>query len=325
MNAAAHGRGTQPGTGPRSATAVAPGKINAYFAVGPLREDGYHDVASLYLALNLYERVTATPAEDGEFVAELSEASSIEVDPEAWPSGDGNLAVKAARLLAEHTGVSEGVRFVIEKHVPIAGGMGGGSADAAAALVACDSLWGTGLTREELGRLAERLGADVPFALRGGAAVGLGVGERLSPLLHAEPSWWVLLPASYGLSTPRVYGRLDELRGEAAARAVPRPDGVPVALVQGLRDGDEFAIARGLHNDLQAAAISLAPELSQVFHAAGEAGALGKLVSGSGPTVAVFAGRDPELARAIAVQLGDELEVRTIVASGPARGAHIVR
>ncbi|MDR2255413.1 MAG: 4-(cytidine 5'-diphospho)-2-C-methyl-D-erythritol kinase [Arthrobacter sp.] len=309
----------------RSATAVAPGKINVHFAVGPLRDDGYHDVASLYLALNLHERVTALAAPEGEFVAELSEASSIEVDPEAWPSGEANLAVKAAKLLAEHTGVSEGARFVIEKHVPIAGGMGGGSADAAAALVACDSLWGTGLTREELGRLAERLGADVPFALSGGAAVGLGVGERLSPLLHAEPTWWVLLPASYGLSTPRVYGRLDELRGEHSARTVPLPQGVPASLVQGLRDGDELAIAGGLHNDLQAAALSLAPELSQVFQAAAGAGALGKLVSGSGPTVAVFAGRDPQLARSIALQLSDELEVRAIVASGPARGAHIVR
>jgi len=303
------------------ATAVAPGKINVHFAVGPLREDGYHDVASLYLALDLYERVSVEAADTDTWDAELSLASTIAVEPEAWPSGGDNLAIRAARLLAAHAGIDSGVRMLIEKHVPVAGGMGGGSADAAAALVACDALWGTGLTREELARLGARLGADVPFALAGGAAVGLGVGERLSPLLHVEPTRWVLVPASYGLSTPAVYGRLDQLREGLDVHA---PSEVPAALVLGLRDGDEAAIAAGMHNELQAASLSLAPELSQVFAAATQAGALAKIVSGSGPTVAVYAGNDPAHARHIATQLSDELEVATIVAAGPAKGAHLV-
>ena len=310
---------TQPRT---HATAVAPGKINVAFSVGPLREDGYHDVASLYLALDLYERVTAREAGLDSWVAELSEDSTVAVAPEDWPSGEDNLAIQAAHLLADFTGVRSGVHLSISKHVPVAGGMGGGSADAAAALVACDALWGTGMTREELMRLGARLGADVPFALAGGAAVGLGVGDRLSPLLHVATTWWVLVPASYGLSTPRVYGRLDELR---AGREIAHVGEVSPELVCALRDGDDAGIARGLRNDLQSAAFSLAPELEQVFAAATSAGALGKLVSGSGPTVAVFAGQDPAAARHIATQIRDELGVRAIVAAGPAKGAHLVR
>lgn len=305
------------------ATAAAPGKINVAFQVGPLRENGYHDVASLYLALDLQEIVTAYPAEAGTAYAELSEASTIILEPDEVPTGEDNLAVKAARLLCEYTGHAGGVRLSIAKHVPVAGGMGGGSADAAAALVACDALWGLGLSRGELMRLGARLGADVPFALTGGAAVGLGVGDQLSPLLHVEPSHWVLIPASYGLSTPRVYSVLDELRA-SASRGEEEGIGIDPDLVTALRDGDPDTVAPHLRNDLQAAAVHLAPELEQVFEAAKHAGALASLVSGSGPTVAVLA-RDGREARRIATQLSDELEVRAIPAQGPAQGARLLR
>lgn len=305
------------------ASAAAPGKINVAFQVGPLREDGYHDVASLYLALDLQEVVTAYPAEPGTAYAELSEASTILLEPDEVPTGEDNLAVKAARLLSEYTGHEGGVRLSIAKHVPVAGGMGGGSADAAAALVACDALWGLGLSRGELMRLGARLGADVPFSLAGGAAVGLGVGDQLSPLLHVEPSHWVLVPASYGLSTPRVYGVLDELRA-GASRGEDEGIGIDPELVTALRDGDPETVAPHLRNDLQAAAVHLAPELEQVFEAAKHAGALASLVSGSGPTVAVLA-LDAREARRIATQLSDELEVRAIPAQGPAQGARLLR
>lgn len=305
------------------ATAAAPGKINVAFQVGPLREDGYHDVASLYLALDLQELVTAYPAEAGTAYAEMSEASTIILEPDEVPTGEDNLAVKAARLLCEYTGHQGGVRLSIAKHVPVAGGMGGGSADAAAALVACDALWGLGLSRGELMRLGARLGADVPFAMTGGAAVGLGVGDQLSPLLHVEPSHWVLIPASYGLSTPRVYGVLDELRA-SASRGEAEGIGIDPELVTALRDGDPETVAPHLRNDLQAAAVHLAPELEQVFEAAKHAGALASLVSGSGPTVAVLA-RDGREAKRIATQLSDELEVRAIPAQGPAQGARLLR
>lgn len=309
-----------------SYTAAAPGKINVAFQVGPRREDGYHDVASLYLALDLQEIVTAHHAEPGEAFAELSEASSIVLEPGEVPTGDDNLAVKAARLLSEYTGHEGGVRLSIAKHVPVAGGMGGGSADAAAALVACDALWGLGLSRGELMRLGAKLGADVPFALAGGAAVGLGVGDQLSPLLHVEPTHWVLVPASYGLSTPRVYGVLDELREDPSRpeRPVVGDIGIDTGLVTALRDGDPEAAAPHLRNDLQAAAVHLAPELQQVLDAGREAGALAGLVSGSGPTIALLA-RDARDARRIATLLDDELEVRALPVKGPAAGARLLR
>lgn len=301
-------------------TARAPGKINIYFRVGPPRADGYHPVASLYLAVSLFEDVAATPREDGEITVALNEASTAVEDPETFPLGEDNLVIRAARLLAGHTGHAAGVHLDITKRVPIAGGMGGGSADAAAALVACNSLWGTGLTREELGRLGARLGADVPFALSGGAAVGLGVGDQLSPLLLRSRTDWVLALASYGLSTPAVYQQLDALRGEAG---VPVPQDVDPDVVHALVDHDLVMLPGLLGNDLTAAAIHLAPELQAVLDMGRQAGALTALVSGSGPTVALLA-NDPGHARQLATQLGDESGIDTRIVHGPVPGAQII-
>lgn len=301
-------------------TARAPGKINIYFRVGPPRADGYHPVASLYLAVSLFEDVAATPREDKEITVALNAASTAVEDPEAFPLGEDNLVVRAARLLADHTGHAAGVHLDITKRVPIAGGMGGGSADAAAALVACNSLWGTGLTRAELGRLGARLGADVPFALSGGAAVGLGVGDELSPLLLRSRTDWVLALASYGLSTPAVYQQLDALRGDAA---VPVPQDVDPDVVHALVDHDLVMLPGLLGNDLAAAAIHLAPELQAVLDMGRQAGALTALVSGSGPTVALLA-EDRGHARQLATQLGDEAGIDTRIVHGPVPGARII-
>lgn len=303
-----------------SVTARAPGKINVSFRVGPPREDGYHSVASLYLAVSLFEDVTATPRADGEITVGLSDASTAVADAEAFPLGEDNLVVRAARLLAEHTGHAAGVHLDITKRVPIAGGMGGGSADAAATLVACNHLWGTGLTREQLGRLGARLGADVPFALSGGAAVGLGVGDNLSPLLLRNRTHWVLALASYGLSTPAVYRELDAIRD---GEDVEVPHGVDPELVQALMADDLVLLPGLLANDLTAAAIRLAPELQAVLDMGRQAGALASLVSGSGPTVALLA-EDEDHAGEIATQLLDEagLDARTV--HGPVPGAGII-
>ena len=218
--------------------ARAPGKINCYFRVGPPREDGYHSVASLYLAVSLYEDVSATARDDEEIQVSLHPDSTAVSDPESFPLGPDNLVVKAATMLREHTGHYAGVDLCITKRVPIAGGMGGGSADAAATLVACNALWGTGLNREELSRLGARLGADVPFAMEGGAAVGLGVGDELAPLLLRTRTDWVLVPASYGLSTPRVYGMLDRLR---AHEEITTPTEVDPAMLGALMEGNPSA------------------------------------------------------------------------------------
>ncbi|MGR6902381.1 4-(cytidine 5'-diphospho)-2-C-methyl-D-erythritol kinase, partial [Glutamicibacter sp. BSL13] len=233
--------------------AHAPGKINCYFRVGPPREDGYHDVASLYVAVSLFEEIRATLRQDGELHLRLDEASTVVDEPETFPLGPGNLVHQAAQLLREHAGVNLGADLEILKRVPIAGGMGGGSADAAATLVGCNELWGTGLDREELGRLGARLGADVPFALMGGAAIGLGVGDQLAPLLTRARTDWVLIPASYGLSTPRVYAMLDRLR---AGQSIPVPTEVDPQVIKALMEPDAQALADTLVNDLTQASLA---------------------------------------------------------------------
>lgn len=298
----------------------APGKINIYFRVGAPREDGYHPVASLYLAVSLFEEVAATPRSDGLITVGLNEASTAVKDPETFPLGEDNLVIRAARLLAEHTGREGGVHLDITKRVPIAGGMGGGSADAAATLVACNALWGTGLTREELGRLSARLGADVPFALSGGAAVGLGVGDELSPLLLRTRTDWVLALASYGLSTPAVYQQLDALRGNVA---IEEPRAVDPEVIQALMAHDLVLLPGLLGNDLGRAAVQLAPELAAVLEMAHRSGALTALVSGSGPTVASLA-EDPAHAQELATLLNDEAGIDTRTVHGPVPGAQII-
>ncbi|MDJ0317171.1 4-(cytidine 5'-diphospho)-2-C-methyl-D-erythritol kinase [Arthrobacter antibioticus] len=310
---------------PRTLRVRAPGKINASFHVGPLRDDGYHGVASTYLAVSRYEEVIATTkpgTAPTDITVSISDTSSLDADALAGiPLNSGNLAVRAARLVADVAENPCGVHLEIIKHVPIAGGMGGGSADAAATLVACDALWHTGLSREELSLLGAELGADVPFALLGGAAVGLGVGDELTAALAPTPLHWVLVPAGFGLSTPVVYGRLDDLRASAGCTAV-EPSHVDAEVLAALRTGDPHALAQCLHNDLQAAAESLAPSLSAVLAQGQELGALASLVSGSGPTVAFLAEsseRAGELAEALAKYGHTAWAVE-----GPVHGAHLV-
>jgi len=299
--------------------ATAPGKINCYFRVGPPREDGYHEVASLYVAVSLTEQIEASVRTDGELLLSLEPDSPVVHDPESFPLGEGNLVYQAASLLREHTGTTLGANLHITKRVPIAGGMGGGSADAAATLVACNELWQTHLDREELGRLGARLGADVPFALMGGAAIGLGIGDKLAPLLTRAKTQWVLIPASYGLSTPRVYGMLDRLR---AGMEIDVPQEIDPAVIEALMASDAPALAEVLANDLTQASLALAPELGTMRDLAEGAGALRAMVSGSGPTLALLV-RDHEHAQEVIAQLGDEVGVATIPVTAPAAGAYV--
>ena len=305
---------------PKHVRVQAPGKINASLRVGPLLDTGYHHVASTYLAVSLYEEVQATakpgtPATD----VTVSIGPRSTVAPELLagiPLDAANLAVRAALLVADVSEAASGVHLEITKRVPIAGGMGGGSADAAAALVACDALWHTGLSKEELSHLAAELGADVPFALLGGAAVGLGVGDRLTSALAPQPLHWVLVESGFGLSTPAVYGTLDTLRDGAVPA---EPEQVDPALLAALRAADPELLAPCLANDLQAAAVHLAPGLQEVLDAGPRLGALASLVSGSGPTVAMLA-RDRAHALDLVAQLaGDGLDAQAV--EGPVHGA----
>ncbi|MFG6491397.1 4-(cytidine 5'-diphospho)-2-C-methyl-D-erythritol kinase [Microbacterium sp. P03] len=295
----------------------APGKLNVFFEVGEVQPDGYHDVASAYQAVSLYEDLWAEDSDD------FTIAVTGTVDVTGVPQDDRNLALRAARLIAKEIGHVGGVHLEIAKHVPVAGGMGGGSADAAAALIACDALWGADLGTAQLHRLASRLGADVPFALMGGTAIGTGRGDQLSPALAKGRIDWVVVTADGGLSTPEVYGRLDDLRRDRGLDIAPAPRAPRVSpiVLQALRAGDATALAEEVRNDLQIAALSLRPDLRDVLELGESAGALAGMVSGSGPTLA-FLTAGPEAALDLQVTLTAAGRV-AIHVHGPVPGARV--
>jgi 4-diphosphocytidyl-2-C-methyl-D-erythritol kinase len=298
--------------------ARAPGKINVFLKVGALLDDGYHDVATAYQAVSLCEDVRASPADD------FSVTFSGPIDTSNLATDGSNLAIKAATLLARKTGYRKGAHLEIEKHVPIAGGMGGGSADAAATLLACDALWGTNLSREDLLEMATQLGSDVPFAFTGGTAIGTGRGDELSPALAKGQFQWVLAFADFGMSTPEVYRELDKHRDRHSQDIFPaqvQPQ-VDTSVLQALRAGDPLMLAEVLHNDLQAPALHLEPELAALIELGEENGALAGMISGSGPTVAFLAA---DLDGALELQLVLAASGRTVVrATGPVHGARLV-
>ncbi|MBP2317580.1 4-(cytidine 5'-diphospho)-2-C-methyl-D-erythritol kinase [Nesterenkonia lacusekhoensis] len=311
-------------------TAVAPGKVNMSLRVGPRREDGYHDVATLYFAVSLHEEVTAAPRRDSAITVSLSERSAFtevqhQVEGEtvtaAIPLDERNLAHQAAQKLRERLGITSGVDLTITKNVPVAGGMGGGSADAAAALVACSALWGAGLSKEQLAEVGAELGADVPFAILGGAAVGQGVGDELSPLLTRGELHLVIVPANTGLSTPEIYQELDAMREEAGVSA-EEPE-LDADLVRAVCTADAEMVATLMTNELQAPAVRKIPSLDRMMDAGLLEGAMQGMVSGSGPTV-VFLTRDAAAAGQLATSLEERTDVWAIPVTGPAPGARLL-
>lgn len=300
-------------TPPQAVTVRAPAKVNLELRVGPLREDGYHDLATVFQAVSLYDEVSVATWDDWEVVAAGTYADRI-------PTDETNLALRAARLVAERWHVDEALSIRIDKDIPVAGGMAGGSADAAAALLACDHLWGLGLTREDLAELAAELGSDVPFPLSGGTAMGSGRGEQLAPVLARGSFHWVFAISDTGLSTPAVFRESDRLR---LGQGVPAPQVSP-ELMAALRSGDPKALGSALRNDLEDAAFSLRPELRTLRDAGVEFGALGGVVSGSGPTVA-FLTDSHEASLDLSVSLAASDLCRDIRrAKGPVHGAHVV-
>lgn len=300
-------------TAGRAVTVRVPAKVNLQLSVGPARRDGYHDLATVFHAVSLYDDVTAAPARGLNLTLVGDHAGGV-------PDDDTNLAVRAARLIADRARVPADVHLTLHKAIPVAGGLAGGSADGAGALVACDALWGTGLGRRELLVLAAQLGSDVPFALLGGTAVGMGRGERLTPALARGQFRWILAVAAEGLSTASVYAECDRLR---AHRTVPAPR-ISDALMSALRAGDPQALGSALQNDLQPAACSLRPQLSRTLAVGEGGGALGWLVSGSGPTCAFLAGDAKHAAElAAALSAGGTCESVQEV-SGPVPGARIL-
>lgn len=308
-----------------SVTVRVPGKINLYLAVGERRDDGYHDLTTVFHAVSLVDEITVRNAD----------VLSLELSGEGagqLPVDERNLAWQAAELMGDHVGRAPDVSIAIDKSIPVAGGMGGGSADAAAVLVAMNALWELGVPRRDLHMLAAKLGSDVPFALHGGTALGTGRGEELATVLARNTFHWVLAFADGGLSTAAVFRELDRLRlpepglglGEQGEAGTPPRLDEPGPVLGALAAGDPEELAPLLGNELQPAAVSIDPALRRVLSAGIEAGALAGIVSGSGPTCTFLCSSAPA-----AVDIGTTLSgagvCRTVrVASGPVHGARVV-
>jgi 4-diphosphocytidyl-2-C-methyl-D-erythritol kinase len=293
-----------------------PAKVNLQLAVGPLGADGFHEVTTVFQAISLFDDVTVeTAAENNGISIQITGQTSTGV-----PSDNSNLAVKAATLMIKNYDLPSDLNIKLKKEIPVAGGMAGGSADAAGVIVGLDSLFELGLSRDEMEVLGSNLGADVPFSICGGVAIGTGKGDQITPALFKGSYNWVLALSGQGLSTPSVYAECDRLR-----------EGLPIStpvvseqLMQALRAADAKALGKSLANDLQAAACSLRPALRLVLDVGVDYGALGGIVSGSGPTVA-FLVTDDDHAMDLTVALSSSGVVSSVVrATGAVAGARII-
>jgi 4-diphosphocytidyl-2-C-methyl-D-erythritol kinase len=316
-----------PVTAVTAVTVRVPAKVNLQLAVGPARPDGFHELVTVFHAVSLYDEVTVSLADRARVAVTGEGADRV-------PCDDSNLAMRAAVALARAAGLVRparvvpdagpgpavpGVAIEIRKRIPVAAGLAGGSADAAAALVACNELWRAGLSQQELATVAAGIGSDVAFALAGGTAVGQGRGERLTPALTSGQYHWVLAFATGGLSTAEVYRTCDRIR--TSREVIPVPPRLDTELMAALRSGDPAAVGPLLSNDLQPAALSLRPDLRRTLAAGREQGALGALISGSGPTCA-FLARDEERATGLLVALTGAGVCRSAVrVAGPVQGA----
>jgi 4-diphosphocytidyl-2-C-methyl-D-erythritol kinase len=300
-------------TRPLSVTVRAPAKINLHLSVGAPRGDGYHPLTTVYQAVGLYDDLVATDVPG--WAVETRVAGHI--DAAAVPVEGQNIVDRAAALLAAHHGVAVTGRVRIHKTIPVAGGMAGGSADAAAALVALDRVWGLETGHDALLRIAAELGSDVPFALVGGTALGTARGEQVESVIDQGSWWWVVVPSADGMSTPAVYRHFDVMFPDASPEPAPAGD-----LLLALATRDAHRLAAQLHNDLQLPALDLRPDLARVIARGEAAGALRGIVSGSGPTC-VFLCESGEHARLVAADLVDAYDV-VLVASGPVAGAQVV-
>ena len=292
-----------------------PGKINLQLSVGPKEADGFHGIVTVFQSISLYDDVTITKEAIGTGLLLNINGDHVH----GVPTDESNLAWRAAVLMCQKHELNADLRIDIKKSIPVAGGMAGGSADAAATILAIDALFSLGQTREELQQLGSQLGSDIPFMFSGGTAVGRGHGDQVTAALSRGTYHWVLALSTLGLSTPAVYGECDRLR-EGMKVATPQ---VSDHLLQALLAADPEALGKSLVNDLQPAACSLRPALRLILDVGSEYGALGSIVSGSGPTVA-FLVSDEDQALDLAVALTSSGVVGSVTrVSGPVPGARV--
>ena len=290
-----------------------PGKINLQLSVGPLQRDGYHEVATVFQSVSLFDELTISE-NDGDGIEIAAEGKS------AIPLGIENLAFKAAELMRKKFDISTGLLIKIKKEIPIAGGMAGGSANAGATIVGIDALFSLGLKRDEMERIGVEIGADVPFTISGGTAIGTGRGDQITPVLSRGSYNWVLALSSSGLSTPAVYKECDRLR---EGLDISKPH-VSDSLLHSLSQGDAKALGKSLTNDLQAAACSLKPALRLILDVGLDYGALGGIVSGSGPTVAFLAENEDHALDLVVALTSSGVVGNVIRVAGPVPGARVI-
>jgi 4-diphosphocytidyl-2-C-methyl-D-erythritol kinase len=296
----------------KSVEVQVPAKVNLQLSVGPKEADGYHEVVTVFQAISLFDNLKITRSDQFDITLEGDFINGVPVD-------QSNLVSKAVDLMAEKFQIDKNLCIEINKSIPVAGGMAGGSADAAATLLGIDQLFGLGLSKDELSELARKLGSDVPFMLHGGVAVGRGHGDEITPALSRGNYHWVIALSSNGLATPAVYGECDRLRTGLDIKAPSIND----ELLQALLTGDSVRVGKALNNDLQAAAISLRPALRLILDTGQEYGALGGIVSGSGPSVA-FLVADEDHSLDLAVALTSSGVVGSVArAQGPVVGAKV--
>ncbi len=299
---------------PRSVSVRAAAKINLHLGVGAVRDDGFHPLDTVYQAISLYDDVTLTSAGTPSLALECADY----IDAADVPMGEGNIAFRALELIRARSGRGGTESIEILKSIPVAGGMAGGSADAAATLLAYDRLHDAGLPDDTLLEVAAELGSDVPFSLVGGTARGRGRGEVVQPLDDRGSWWWVAVPSNVGLSTPEVYAHFDKLFPDALAEPAE-----PADLLSALASGEPLRLARTLHNDLQAPALDLRPELGTLIDRGESEGALRGLVSGSGPTC-IFLCDSLDGAHAVVAGLQGAGHDVVLIANGPVAGAHLL-
>jgi 4-diphosphocytidyl-2-C-methyl-D-erythritol kinase len=300
----------------KGVVARVPAKVNLQLSVGPLGDDGFHEVTTVFQAISLFDDVTvATAAENSGLVISVTGETAKGV-----PADSSNLAIKAAELMIKEYELPSDLSIKLKKEIPVAGGMAGGSADAAGVIVGLDSLFELGLSRDEMELLGSKMGSDVPFSICGGVAIGSGRGDQITPALAKGNYNWVLALSGQGLATPSVYQECDRLR-EGLSISAPV---VSEQIMQALRAGDAKALGKALTNELQPAACSLRPALRLVLDVGIDYGALGGIVSGSGPTVA-FLVSDDDHAMDLTVALSSSGVVSSVVrATGPVAGARII-
>lgn len=289
-----------------------PGKINLQLSVGPLQRDGYHELATVFQSVSLFDEITVSQIESGIEITSDSK-SNIPLDKE-------NLAFRAAEIMCKKFDIETGLAIKIKKEIPVAGGMAGGSADAGGAIVAIDSLFSLGLKRDEMERIGAELGADVPFTIAGGTAIGTGRGDQIAPVLSRGSYNWVLALSTSGLSTPSVYKECDRLR---EGLDISKPF-VSDSLLQALSHGDAKALGKALSNDLQPAACSLKPALRLILDVGLDYGALGGIVSGSGPTVAFLAENEDHALDLVVALTSSGVVGNVIRVAGPVPGARVI-